>query len=103
GVVVERDVGLAVVLDVVVVGAEESAVLERRRARDAVHAARHARGTDRPAVARAALDLLQVETGGEGMTALADERSAARVAPDPVQRRVRAAVGLAAHHPEDLR
>ena len=103
GTVVEGDVELAVVLDVVVIRAQEAAIAETRQARDVVHAARHGGRTDRTAIARATFHLFQIKTRGEGMTALADEGATARVLPDAVDRRVRAAVRLAADHPENLR
>src|SRR5262245_30925531 len=57
--VVEGDVELAVVLHVVVVGAEEAAIAIAGQARDVVHAARHGGGTDGPSVAGPALHRLQ--------------------------------------------
>src|SRR5439155_13926761 len=94
---------LAEVLDVVVIGAQEAAIAEAGQARDLVDAARDRARADRPTAPRAPFHLLQVETRRQRMTALADERAATGVAPDAVDRRVRAAVRFAAQHPEDLR
>ena len=101
--VLEGDVELAVVLDVLVVRAEKAAIAVAGQARDLVHAGRHRGRPDGAPAVRATLHHLQVEAGGEGMAALAHERAAARVAPDAVDGRVRAAVRLASEHPEDLR
>src|SRR5215831_17282677 len=90
--VVEGDVELAVVLHVVVIGAKEAAIAIAGQARDVVHAARHRGGTDRSSTTSPALYRLQIEAGGEGMAALAHQRAAARVTPDAIHGRVRAAV-----------
>src|SRR5262249_60064644 len=99
----EGDVELAIALHVVVVGPKEAAIAIARQARDVVHAARHGGRTDGPSATGPTLHRLQIEAGGERMAALAHERAAAGVTPDAVHRRVRAAVGLAPEHPEDLR
>src|SRR5215831_1392154 len=82
--VVEGDVELAVVLHVVVVGAEKAAIAIARQARDVVHAARHSGGADGATSASSALHRLQIEAGGEGMAALAHERATACVTPNAV-------------------
>src|SRR5262249_19303270 len=103
GAVAEGRVRWAVALVACVVRARKSGVALPGQARDLVRAARDRRRPDRRATARTALHLLEVETRAERVAALADQRPAARVPPDPVRRRVRAAVRFSSEHPEDLR
>ena len=103
GAVGERHVQRTAVLDVLVVGAQVAGVTVAGQAGQRVHARAHRGRADRRRAGSAPLLLLQEQDRGQRMARLAHQRAAAGVAPDAVQRRVRAGVRLLAGHAQDLR
>ena len=101
--VVELDVHHREIVDVVVVAADVALVAEVGQPRDGVRPGGNRLRADRLAVAGAALDALQVQRRRQRMAALADQHAAAAAGRVGVVDRVRAAVGLLAVDPEDLR
>src|SRR5688572_18630641 len=62
----------------------------------------HGQGPERSVERGQSLLALQIQRGRHGVAGLADDRSAARLRPNPVAGRVRATVGFLAHNPENL-
>ena len=84
--VLEGHVHQAVVFDVVVVGANQAEVAVIFEAGDLMGARADAEGANGLAALRQAFDTFQVEKRAERVASLADERAAARKAPDAVDR-----------------
>ena len=100
--VVELHVHQREVVDVVVVAADMALVAKARQPSDGVGPGGNGLGTNRFAVAGAALHALQVQRGGQRVAALADQHAAAAAGRIGVIHRVRTAVRFLPVNPEDL-
>ncbi len=103
GTVIEHDVHDAVVLDVVVVGTQQLPVLVPRQAGELVGTGADGLWPDGGALACQPLDPFQVEDAAQRMDALADQRTAAGVAPGAVDRAGGAIVAFLAGQAQHLR
>src|SRR5262245_27041154 len=100
--VIENHMYLAVVFNIIVVGAKIAEIPILRVTGDLMDSCADCLGTDRCPPDGQALLLFQIHGCGQGMTAFAHDGSPARLAPDAVTGGMRPAVRFFTKHPQNL-